>query len=344
MPKLLTRDEFREAVFKRDNYKCVICGNSAQDAYHIIERRLWGDSQGYFLENGSSLCGQHHLECEMTLISCEEVRQACGITKTLIPDYLYDEYTYDKWGNIILDENRRVKGELFHDESVQKVLKQGGVLNKFIPYVKYQRTFHLPWSQSINKDDRVLPNVNHFKGKPVIVTTKMDGECTSMYPDYIHARSIDSKHHESRDWVKNFWNNIRWDIPSGYRLVGENIYAEHSLHYKNLDSYFMLFSIWDDTNICLSWKDTIEWAELLGVEVVPVLYEGIFDETLIKGLWDESKWDTMEGYVVRLADSFPYSVFSKSIAKFVRKNHVQTTKHNWQTQPVIPNELKKKNK
>lgn len=341
MSKLLTRDEFREAVFKRDNYKCVICGNLAQDAHHIIERRLWGDSQGYFLENGASVCAIHHLECEMTLISCEEVRQACGITKVILPEHLYDEYQYDKWGNIILDEDRRVKGELFHDESVQKILKQGGVLHKFIPYVKYQRTYHLPWSQSINKDDRVLPNINHFNGKQVIVTTKMDGECTSMYPDYIHARSIDSRHHESRDWVKNFWNKIRWDIPSGYRLVGENLFAEHSIHYEDLDSYFMLFSIWDDKNICLSWKDTIEWAELLGVEVVPVLYKGVFDEALIKALWDESKWNTTEGYVVRLADSFPYSGFSKSVAKFVRKNHVQTNKHNWQTQPVIPNGLKR---
>ena len=24
--KLLTRDEFRETVFKRDKYKCVVCG------------------------------------------------------------------------------------------------------------------------------------------------------------------------------------------------------------------------------------------------------------------------------------------------------------------------------
>ena len=118
MSELLTRDEFREAVFKRDNYMCVICGAPAQDVHRIIEGRLWGDSQGYFLENGASVCATHHLECEMTLISCEEVRQACGITKTLIPEHLYDEYEYDKWGNIILDEDRRVKGELFHDESV----------------------------------------------------------------------------------------------------------------------------------------------------------------------------------------------------------------------------------
>lgn len=341
MSELLTRDEFREGVFKRDKYKCVFCDKPAKDAHHIIERRLWGESQGYFIENGASVCEEHHLACEMTLISCEEVREACGITNVIIPEHLYDEYQYDKWGNIILEDGRRLKGELFHDESVQKILKQGGVLDKFIPYVKYSRTYHLPWSQSINKDDRVLPNTNHFQGKEIVVTTKMDGENTSMYRDYIHARSIDGRHHPSRDWVKNLWSKIKWDIPEGYRVVGENLYAQHSLHYEDLPTYFMVFSIWNEMNVCLSWKDTLEWAELLGLYVVPTLYKGIYDEVLIKSLWDESKWDSMEGYVVRLADSFSYSQFSKSIGKFVRKGHVQTTKHNWQTQPVIPNGLKK---
>ena len=34
MEKLLTRDEFREGVFKRDAHKCVICGEPAKDAHH----------------------------------------------------------------------------------------------------------------------------------------------------------------------------------------------------------------------------------------------------------------------------------------------------------------------
>lgn len=337
---LLTRDEFRNAVFKRDNHKCVFCGAVAKDAHHIMERRLF-KCHGYHLSNGASVCEEHHLMCEMTLISCEEVREKCGINKVIIPDHLYEEYTYDKWGNILLSGDRRVRGELFHDESVQKVLKQGGVLDKFITYVKYGRTMHLPWSQSVNKDDRVLPNTKQFEGKYVVVTEKKDGENTSMYPDYIHARSIDSKGHPSRDWVKNLWSNIRHDIPQGHRLCGENLYAQHSIRYEELESYFLLFSVWDEGNVCLSWKDTVEWAELLGLKTVPVLYEGIYDEGLIKSLWDESKWGTMEGYVVRLGDSFHYSEFTKSVGKFVRKDHVQTTKHNWQTQRVIPNKLRK---
>ena len=38
MNKLLTRDQFREAVFARDNHKCVFCHQPAVDAHHILER------------------------------------------------------------------------------------------------------------------------------------------------------------------------------------------------------------------------------------------------------------------------------------------------------------------
>lgn len=87
---LLTRDEFREGVFARDNHRCVFCGAPAVDAHHILERRLFSGEQlgGYFLSNGASVCETHHLECEMTLISVEQVREACGITKWTIPDHL----------------------------------------------------------------------------------------------------------------------------------------------------------------------------------------------------------------------------------------------------------------
>lgn len=340
MEKALTRDEFRNGVFKRDNHKCVVCGEQAVDAHHLIERRLFGANGGYFLSNGVSVCEKHHLECEMTLISCEELREKCGITEVILPDHFYDEYRYTKWGDIILNESRRVKGELFYDESVQKILKQGGVLDKYIKYIKYPRTMHLPWSQSVNKDDRMLENVDQFKGKEVVVTVKMDGENSSLYNDYLHARSIDGNSHPSRNWLKNFWNSFKHEIPEDWRICGENLYAQHSIIYNDLESYFLMFSMWNEKNICLSWTDTKEWAELLEIKTVPILYEGIFDEKKIKELWDSSKWETMEGYVIRLSSSFSYSAFNKSVAKFVRKNHVQTCKHNWQTQPVIPNKLK----
>lgn len=338
MNKLLTRDEFRRQVFVRDNHKCVFCNNPAQDAHHILERRLWSDG-GYYIDNGASVCGYHHIECEKTIISVEDVRLACNITKKIIPSHLYDDQIYDKWGNPVLQNGQRLKGELFFDESVQKILNDGGMLNVFTDYVKYPRTHHLPWSEGINDDDRIMNSLDSFKNRRVIVTEKKDGENTSLYNDYFHARSIDSKNHPSRNWCKNFWSTIRSEIPKGWRICGENLYAKHSIEYLNLKSFFYGFSIWNDKNICLSWDETQEWFQLLNITSVPVLYDGIFDENIIKKLYNNSQWNTMEGYVLRTADEILYKDFKNKFGKFVRANHVQTIKHWMHGQPIIQNKL-----
>lgn len=206
--------------------------------------------------------------------------------------------------------------------------------------VKYPRTLHLPWSESVNSDDKVHKTTSQFEGRRVIVTEKMDGENTSMYSDHIHARSLDSKHHPSRNWVKGLWGSVRNNIPDGWRVCGENLYAKHSIHYKSLPSYFMAFSVWDDTNLCLDWDETLKWLSLMGLIHVPVLYDGIYDEALIKSLWKNrsNSGDESEGYVIRVADAIPYEDFSKFYGKFIRKNHVQTSEH-WMNAALEPNGL-----
>jgi hypothetical protein len=95
--------------------------------------------------------------------------------------------------------------------------------------------------------------------------------------------------------------------------------------------------MWKDTS-CLSWDETLEWFSLLNITPVPVLYDGIYDENLIKGLWPIATHEA-EGYVIRLADSFEYATFKLNVAKFVRPNHVTTDQH-WSHQKIIPNKLK----
>lgn len=68
---------------------------------------------------------------------------------------------------------------------------------------KYPRTPHLPWSAGKTDDDIVLLSTEHFEGKKVVVTEKLDGENTTMYTDYLHARSTINRPHISRGWVKN---------------------------------------------------------------------------------------------------------------------------------------------
>jgi len=342
----LTRDEFRESVFKRDGFKCVICDKPAIDAHHIIERRLFSNG-GYKIDNGASLCEKHHLEAEMTVLECDVIRKAAGIETVIIPDHFYKDVEYDKWGNEILKNGQRLKGELFHDESVQKILKQGNVLGDFTHYVKYNRTFHLPYSPGMNRDDRMMTDTNIFRGKKIMICEKLDGENTSCYTDRITARSLETSNHPSRNWVKNLWAQFSYNIPIGWRVCGENMYAKHAIHYskKNgnaLDTFFYMFSIWDDKNMCLSWDETVEWAELLELTLVPVYYYGVYDIDIITKLNKkmEASPDIVEGYVIRLAREYHYSEFRNVCGKYVRKNHVQNNHGHWTTQKIIKNELK----
>jgi hypothetical protein len=312
------REEIRNKVFARDSYCCVFCKDKAVDAHHLLERRLWQDG-GYIEDNLISVCADCHMLCEETIISVEEGRKAANITNVVVPEHMYADQSYDKWGNPILENGRRAIGELFYDESVQKVL--ASVLDLFDHYVKYPRTYHLPWSYA-NRDDRKHKNTSMFDGKQVVVTLKMDGECTTMYSDNIHARSIDGQSHRSQSWVRNFWaNNVSYMLPSSMRICGENVYATHSIEYKNLQSYFYGFSVWENDK-CLSWRESIEWFKLFDITYVPVLYEGIWDEDKVRRICFDSVVD--EGYVVRLADAFDYKDFANSTAKYVRKGHLQT--------------------
>lgn len=245
--------------------------------------------------------------------------------------------------------------------------------NNRLGKTKYPRTWHLPWSESISSDDNWLADCRHFEGREVVITEKLDGENTTMYHDYIHARSIDSLSHPCRTRVRSTWGAIRHEIPDGWRITGENLEAAHSIWYLDLDeqvgkhSLFYCFGIYDN-GICLSWDETLSYCEMLGLFPPPEFYRGPWNEKRIRKLWDDRNhrsafttvhtpqnhqvpplpWEkfgssllpmsptTGEGYVVRAVDSFPEDEFPISVAKFVRKNHVQTDGF-WMSKPVLPN-------
>ena len=53
-------------------------------------------------------------------------------------------------------------------------------------------------------------------------------------------------------------------------------------YYDDLESYFYLFSIWNDKNECLSWDETLEWANILDLATPKVFYRGVYDEKVLK--------------------------------------------------------------
>lgn len=203
---------------------------------------------------------------------------------------------------------------------------------------KYPRTLHLPNSPGISNDDKVLENTDCFHNKDVVITEKMDGENCNLYSDYLHARSIDGRYHPSRDWVKAFHAQIRQHLPIGDRICGENLYATHSIHYDDLTSYFYGFSYWS-RDLCLDWDNTITIFNQLGISYPNIIYRGIYDDSIVESIANSFP-NEKEGFVIRNTNCFHIKDFPSNIAKWVRKDHVDTDDH-WMYQPIIPNELKK---
>jgi 5-methylcytosine-specific restriction endonuclease McrA len=82
--KKTVRKQFRDAVFRRDNYCCVLCGWGDDveklDAHHITDRNDIPNG-GYVLENGITLCRDCHRSAEDGAFSPEELYRVIGSSK-----------------------------------------------------------------------------------------------------------------------------------------------------------------------------------------------------------------------------------------------------------------------
>jgi hypothetical protein len=94
-----------------------------------------------------------------------------------------------------------------------------------------------------------------------------------------------------------------------------------------------------------AWDMVQEMAKTLNIPTVPELYRGTFKTVaeLRKATEEIAQQPSLfggerEGIVVRVAEAFTDETFSQSLAKWVRKNHVQTEDH-WTSLNVVPQKL-----
>lgn len=202
---------------------------------------------------------------------------------------------------------------------------------------KYGRTYHLPISPGATADDKTMGSISGLTEGELVITEKMDGENTTIHRGGMHARSLDSRHHSSRGWVKGFAAGISHRLGENERIVGENVYARHSIAYETLPSYFLGFC-WIIGDEVQSWDATLERFASLGITPVPTLYRGSYKDGLFEGMAGALDMTRQEGFVVRVAGSFTEEEMRHCMGKYVRENHVQSDDH-WMSQAVVPNGL-----
>jgi len=202
--------------------------------------------------------------------------------------------------------------------------------------MKYARTPHLKWSIGGTADDIRLANTSHFNNKTLLYSEKLDGECSCLTRDTIHARSEDGYCKSWQTYMKSYWNNMKHNIPDDMTIFGENLYAIHSIEYNSLPSYFFVFNI-VYKGVFISYQEMSEWCELLDLHKVPVFLKS--DRLVEMEIPSKSAFgDVCEGYVVRNIEAFPIEEFQYNVAKCVRENHVKTDEHwtkNWKKAKLI---------
>lgn len=215
---------------------------------------------------------------------------------------------------------------------------------------KYPRTYHLPFSEGLQNDDRKVEEGwwEHLKGKTLLLSEKLDGENTSIWKTGVYARSHAAP--TDNPWAKNLfekggtYDQVKGWLSENEGIYGENMYGIHSIEYDKLPSYFFMFAARDDKR-WYSWNEVEELSSILGLPHVPVLeirrFESISDlqQAITFHMKNGSKYgSTIEGVVVRNIESFPLDEFSMNVVKYVRKNHVQTDEHwkkNWKRAKLI---------
>lgn len=217
---------------------------------------------------------------------------------------------------------------------------------------KYPSTPHLSFSPGVNTDDVQLSAsaTMGFEGREIVITEKLDGGNCCIKGGLVYARTHSSPaSHASFSPIKQLAQQWTGCIPEGYELFGENMTGIHSITYGHLGSYFYLFAV-RSGGVWLPWDAVQDLADEIGVPTVPVVYRGQARPTdTLQG--DISRWmsqpsalcsrATPEGFVVRLVEGFSDAQFDRSIAKYVRANHVQTTadwRRTWKKASLNPRE------
>lgn len=194
----------------------------------------------------------------------------------------------------------------------------------------------------------------------VVVTEKLDGGNCCVSRGMVFART--HKHEAKHPWfgtIKNMHALLAATIEDPtLELFGENMTATHSIAYAGLSSYFYLFGV-RRCDVWLSYDEVVETALALGIPTPPLRYRGAIPnldalQALIERLMQQPSavaggdfeggaWWVgegggagggsaalleqlvrPEGFVVRTAASFDARAFGRSLAKYVRAEHVQT--------------------
>ena len=224
---------------------------------------------------------------------------------------------------------------------------------------KYGRTYHYDFSPGTTSDDRINKDwwEDMSKIKEIVHTEKMDGGNGCLNGIGIFARSHAVPTIQPWfDHMRQKFSMIQQDLKdTEIEIFGENLYAEHSIIYPNIDEHFYVFAV-RHLDMWLSWEEVKWYADFFEYPVVPVigmdypkahvkesLKQDVIFESEKPSVFGSIQNGTMEpctreGIVTRNIEEYHVDDFKQNVFKYVRKGHVSTDQHwtkNWKRASLI---------
>lgn len=210
--------------------------------------------------------------------------------------------------------------------------------------IKFPRISHFPFSPQVvagqAREDRVAAlDWDHYLRKHgYVVMEKMDGSNVCLTREGVYPRGSGVLAPETFDWLKAKHAEMGHLLHSALRIYGENMYAVHSIEYKNLENYFYVFAVYDTeyrkwyspVKVATVAADLEFGSSIKSVNRVPKTedFERDFErEYRVRTTRNDEYRSDMEGFVVWANTDIPAHMFSKMVFKWVRQGHVQTDEH-----------------
>lgn len=169
----------------------------------------------------------------------------------------------------------------------------------FLPYVVQPQTYHLPWS-TMGIEAPVLENDACFEQQEVVVTLQTGGQPFTGYHNICHGQRPEDQ------------------LPAGLQtyLLHKLAVLDAGMHIcgNYLDEQVCLTCVWQE-NECLEWEVTKELAAFLEMPLPTVLFEGIYDKSMIINAFEASTDPEKTGYDIHLKKGFRDFDMGKSLAK-----------------------------
>lgn len=221
-------------------------------------------------------------------------------------------------------------------------------------FFRFPHTPHLAWlGDGRPRDDKVLApdEVHELLAHEVTVEEKVDGANLGFSVDEhgtLRAQnrgaylSLEEGPHGQWKPLKQWLSARAYDMAEALfpdlMLFGEWCYAVHSVHYKQLPDWFLVFDVYDRAHGAFwsaSRRNTL--SAKLGLAVVPTLGSGTFDVAGLRALLGRSLLTDgpAEGLYVRRETEDRLI----TRAKLVRREFVQAIDEHWSKKPLQRNAL-----